>query len=399
MTETWWHELLQFVIHLLTHPLLYWSFIFIFLTGYFRMKRERINFGVKIFPIFSESKHTWKLSILFGIILSIIFLAIGFVFTYEFILLLAIVTIILTLTFRTSLLSPSYTIGLSLICVALAPSLLKYQSYLAVDVFSDVYFSMVAIVLGLFLALEAFFVSRVTRNEVFPTLVKSERGVWIGQHQLKKATVIPFFALIPGGGIIPFAEYWPHFSLGAETYTFVIIPFLLGFNFTVRNGAIEKSANRIGRHISLLSLLVILIAIASLWESRLGLIAAVIAILGREIIAYKFKQYDKAEVASFNKLDDGLKVLAIIEGTPADKLGILVGETITKVNDIELSHANDFYKELRSSGAAFKLEVIDDNGEIRFIKHARFEHNHHSLGIIFTDQPRRLHLKESKSHS
>ncbi|HLQ72705.1 MAG TPA: PDZ domain-containing protein [Bacillota bacterium] len=383
-------EILKVIINIFLQPLLYWSIICLFLTSYFRMKRERLHFGVKIFPSFAESKGTWKVSIIFGMIYSILFLSIGFVFTYELTILLAIVTVILSITGRTSLLSPSYTIGITFLLIVISPVVLQEQSSVDPHLFATISLPMISLLIGLFLVVEAFFVSRVKRTDVYPNLSKSNRGVWIGKHDIKKATVIPFIGLIPGDLISPFANYWPHFSMGEETYTFIVIPLLLGFNFSVQSQSIERATAYLGKKLLLLASFTLVIALGSLYEERLAFVAVIVAIIGREYITYIFKQLDKSHIASFNKLNQGLKVLAVMPESSADRLGILVGESITKVNDVRINHPDEFYEQLRQSGASFKLEVIDDNDEIRFIQHARFENDHHSLGIIFTQEPRRI---------
>ena len=113
LIEAWLTEGVKALGKLFLQPLLYWSIILIVISGYQRIKRERINFGYKIFDVFYEWKHTWRFSLVFGLIISMITLGIGVVFTYETIVLLSIVVILLSMTGKFHLLSPSYTIGLT----------------------------------------------------------------------------------------------------------------------------------------------------------------------------------------------------------------------------------------------------------------------------------------------
>jgi len=80
----------------------------------------------------------------------------------------------------------------------------------------------------------------------------------------------------------------------------------------------------------------------------------------------------------------------MIPDSPADRLGILVGETILKVNGVVVTNSTEFYGALQASGAYFKLDVIDENGEVRFINSAFFEEDHYELGIIFAEKPHQL---------
>lgn len=387
MEVAWLMELLKACGKLFLNPLFYWSIILVSITSYWRIKRERYNFGTKVLDPFTEWKNTWVLSFIIGLFFSLLFLGIGFVFTKELILLLSIVIILLSVTFRTTLLSPSYTIGITFLLVLILPSLLKQQTYLSANLFMNVNLTSLAILLGLFLFVEAILISRMKRNETFPGLSVSSRGVWIGEHHLKKMSVIPFFILVPTGIIAPFADYWPYFSLGENTYSLLLVPFILGFDFTVRGGFIEEVANKLAKSITILAITITLLSIGSIYVSWLSTIAIITAIIGREYITYKHRIKDKENVAYFNKLDQGLKVLAVIPGTPADRLDILVGETITKVNGIEVNNTDSFYEALQKTGAFFKLDIIDDAGEVRFVQNAFYEQDHHKLGLIFTAKP------------
>src|SRR5690625_1388212 len=91
------------------------------ITGHKRIQKERSYFGFKIFNLFSEWKRTWIISITAGLFISLLTLGVGFVFSYETILLLSVVTILLSMNFRCTMLSPSYTIGITYLLLLLAP--------------------------------------------------------------------------------------------------------------------------------------------------------------------------------------------------------------------------------------------------------------------------------------
>src|SRR5690625_8039928 len=105
MIESWLIEFAKAVGKFFLNPLLYWSFILVILSGYQRVKRERANFGTKILDIFSEWKHTWKTAVSSGLFISVITIGSGMVFSYETIMLLSVVVILLSLTLRFTILS------------------------------------------------------------------------------------------------------------------------------------------------------------------------------------------------------------------------------------------------------------------------------------------------------
>src|SRR5690625_6788197 len=103
--EAWLIECANAVGKFFLNSLLYWSFILMILSGYQRIKRERTNFGTKIFDIFSEWKHTWKTAVLSGLFISVITIGSGMVFSYGTIMLLSIIVIFLSLSLRFKMLS------------------------------------------------------------------------------------------------------------------------------------------------------------------------------------------------------------------------------------------------------------------------------------------------------
>ncbi|MGP4105560.1 PDZ domain-containing protein [Virgibacillus sp. L01] len=384
MAEDWFIELAKGIGRIFLNPLLYWTIVLILLAGYIRIHRERINFGFKLFDVFSECKNTWVLSILSGLFISIVFVGAGMIFSYETILLLGIVTIALSITARFTMLSASYTIGITYLILLLLPFLLENQNAVNKELFSNTNFIGLSFLLAIFLTVESLLLKRNTRNTTFPDLERGRRGVWTGVHHVKKLSVIPFFVVIPSGLITPIVPFWPYFGMNGETYSLLLVPFLLGFDHIVKGSIPEKAALQIGRSILILSLFVLLLAVGSIYVGWLSLVAVVLAILGREYISYKHRQSDKEKPNYFNKNERGLKVLAIIPGTPADRLGILAGETIVKVNRKKINTMDEFYYGLQESGAYFKLEIIGDNGEIRYVQSALYEEDHHELGIITT---------------
>lgn len=390
LTEAWLIEIAKGIGKIFLNPLLYWSFLFVFLVGYKRIKKERVNFGIKVFDIFSEWKGTWMVSLIFGIIISLTTIGVGIVFSYETILLLCVAVILLSLLFKFTLLSASYTVGITYLLLLLLPFLLQNQSYVEVDLFSKTNFTGLAILLGIFLIAESILLMRVKRNESFPGLVVGNRGAWVGQHRVKKLSMIPFFALVPAGMVTPIAPFWPYFSIGETSYSLILVPFVIGFEFIVRGSLPKSAATRLAKATAYLGVIVLLVAIGSIYLFWLSLVSVLIAILGREYIRYRHKVNDRNGLAYFHQLNKGLKILGIIPGSPADRLHVLTGETISKINGKSIKSEDEFYLALQGSGSYFKLEILDDAGELRFLRSAFYEGEHHELGFLFTTEPYRI---------
>ncbi|MFD1361668.1 PDZ domain-containing protein [Lentibacillus salinarum] len=389
MAEVWFVELANGIGRFFLNPLVYWAILLVIVAGYKRIKKERKRFGLKVFDMFAEWRHTWLISVIFGLLLSIVTIGAGIVFSVEAIILLASVTILLSLSLRFTLLSPSYTIGITFLLIFMAPFVLAYQSALDPGLFESANFTGFSLLLAILLSAEAFLLKRPSRDDTFPDLESGHRGLMIGVHHLKKMTLIPFFILIPTGSITSMAPFWPYFSVNGETYSLMLIPFVVGFDHIVRSELPEKAAARLAKSIHILSLFVLFLAIGSLYIGWLSLAAVVIAIIGREFVSYRHRMADRKMTPFFHRHERGIRVLAVIPGSPADRLGISAGEVISTVNGRKINDMDAFYNALQEGGAFFKLGIIGDNSEVRFVQSALYEADHHELGVITISKPYR----------
>lgn len=392
MAEAWSLELIKGIGKIFLNPLTYWIIIFLVLAGLKRTRRERINFGSKISDVFSECKGTWLISLVAGLLISAICVGVGLVFNYETLAILCIVTLLLSITLRFTMLSPSYTIGFTLFVLLFMPTVVANQSYFNTNLFNEINFAGVAILIGLFLFVEARVTYGVRKNQSFPDLELSSRGKWFGFHHIKKLSIIPFFTLVPSGMITPFAAYWPSVSLDGEPYGLILFPFIVGFDHTVKSVIPEAAARKLGKRIYLLGTVVLSIAIGSIYIWSLSIVAAAVAIIGREFITYRHRKVEQTKQPIFSRKQRGLSIIAIKPNTPAERLDINIGETISKVNGQMVQDVEEFYYYLQKSGAFFKLEVLDLAGEVRLIQSALYQNDHHELGLVFVKE--RYHSSE-----
>ncbi|WP_226037156.1 PDZ domain-containing protein [Aquibacillus saliphilus] len=393
--EDWLIEIAKGIGKLFLNPLLYWFAILTLLASRKRIKRERLSFGTKIFNAFTETKHTWTLSLTSGILLSIMAVGLGFMFNYAVILLLITVMFLFSLTMKFTWLSAAYTFGFTYLLLLVIPTVLNgiVPVYL-IEQIQNVNFVSFTVLLGLFIIIEAIMMLRVKRSETFPELIKGNRGKWIGQHRIKKIAIIPFFTLIPSGAILPFTDWWPFFSIGGESYGLLVLPLMVGFDHVARGSTAIKSVRRLGQSILILGLLTLGLAVSGFYLPIMTIVAVTVGIIGRELISYRFRHKDQQMLPFFSPDQTGLLILGIIPGTPADQLGVMVGEKIIKVNGQRVSSEQEFYEALQSSSAFCKLDIRDDRGEIRFVQRAMYQGEHYELGIVFTKEQNHTSKKD-----
>lgn len=373
------------IIRLLLNPLLYWFVLLTFFASYTRVNKERKQFGRKIYPLFDEWYGQRLKGLIFGLAISAVMIVLGVILHPIFLLGITILTVLFSLNKRFVWLSSAYTFGFTAIVLLFLP----YYHELLPSIFSEEItqtdWIIFTTLMGLLLLFESHMVSSVSADQTFPELSTSSRGKLIGQHRLKKITLIPLLMIWPVGSLTSVFSWWPVFEWGGEPFGLIIFPLLIGVEFTVRGGVPTNVAKRFSELPLLLGLIVILLSLFSYYFPFLSLVSILVAIIGREWLAYRLRAKDKDELPYFNPIEKGLKVLATLPGSPAVELGLTVGDTITKVNGQPISNPTEFYYALQSNRTFCKLDVIDDRGEIRFTQRSFYQGEHHELGIIFVE--------------
>ncbi|RWZ55056.1 PDZ domain-containing protein [Halobacillus fulvus] len=382
--EIWLNESLEGIGRMFTYPFLYIALLMIWFASRARIKQERKQFGMRLFPVFSEWKGTWRVSLIGGLFASLLAVAGGLVMTVPLLLGLAVLLLVLSVFKNFTRISAAYTIGIAGLFLFALPYLNgNFQWMEKAEVVAP---PVLAILLSLMLFVEAFVLLRTSPDQTFPERSKGSRGMWIGQHRSKKMIVIPFFTLLPGGAIEPFAEWWPLLSVGGESYGLILIPFVTGFEWVVKGQTPEKAGKAIGRHTFLLAGLVFAVAIASIFWSSLVVAAFLISLIGREWIYIRHRLREEGS-PFFSSTNSGLRILGIIPGSPAAQLELIPGDTIERVNGRPTRTEQQFYEALQANGGFNKLEVRDETGEKRYVQRAMYEGEHHEMGIVFVEPP------------
>ncbi|WP_173915632.1 S1C family serine protease [Halobacillus sp. Marseille-Q1614] len=386
--DIWLSEEGAAVLRFFTSPLLYWAILLLFIVSIRRMKQERRSFGTRVYDIFTEGRSTWKISILGGVLLSLLFVVSGMVLTQEFLWLLAAITILLSLPFNLKGLSPAYTVGISILLVSLL-TFLPQSSLGGVELspLTGLSSASLAILLSLMLVIEGILLVQTSSRRTFPERTLGKRGMTVGQHRVKKMAVIPVVTLFPSGMIEPFAQWWPVFDVAGSSFGLIGFPFLLGYEFVVKGQSPKLASINIGRQTILLAVISLLVATSGFFLPVLSLAAVGISIIGRFVI-YMMQRSRDEEKAYFTEDHRGLRVLGTIPNSPADEMNLLPGELIVQVNGASVSTVREFYEALQRNRALTKMEVRDFRGENRFLQRAAYEGEHHELGVIFVQEVR-----------
>ena len=395
MVETWLVELLKGTGRFFLHPVLYYLVFLVGVLGVMRVKRERKNFHIRAEDAYFELRQLFPLGMVIGLVLSIVTIAAGIAVPFAAILLIAVFTLLWSLTTNIRLISPAYTIGAAFFAIIIIA-----QNNWSVPLFSQtfssvgdkVYPSMV-VILGLLLLAEGILIFKNASKGSSPKLAKSKRGQVVGVHEVKRLWMVPLFLLIPGNALhLPF-DWWPVFHLGTKEYSLIFVPFAIGFHQQIK-GMLPKVAIELhGRWVIILGALISLLSLLGYWYPLISIVVAALAVIGRELLALFAYLKDDSMASYFSKKNNGVIIIGVIPESPADKMGLQVGEIISKANGVVVRDEQTFYEALQKNRAHCKLEVFDTKGEIRFVQRALYEGDHHELGVLFVQDERKYDEK------
>lgn len=382
--EVWGLEWLKALGTFWLQPLLYYAIIFAWFIGWRRVQRERRDFHTRVYRSSLELRALIRSRSWLAIVFSIVTVGVGLVIPNDTLVFWTIVTIVCSFMMQPRLLSAAYIGSIVIFTISFfaqtewaKPFFDRFFPHM-----TETNVTAVALLIGLLLFIEMWLVYREGAELSSPQLVTSKRGLTIGEQVVQRLWLVPLIIPVPGDGVQSFAAWWPIIS-GGETYSLVLVPFLLGFSQRVQTGMpiylVKWTAKRIGWLASVVSLL----AIGSYWLKPLAIVSAVVAILWREWIALSAKLYEQKRPPYFTKRANGLVILGVLPDTPAHKMALSIGEVIVKVNGIPVVTEDEFYAALQKNRAFCKLEVLNESGEVHFAQTALFEGEHHELGLLF----------------
>lgn len=389
--QAWLLELLKGTGKLFLHPVFYYLVFLSGVLGVIRVKRERKNFHVRAFDAYFELRQLFPLGIVAGFVLSIITVAVGIAVPFAAILFIAAFTVLLSLTTNIRLMSPAYTVGAAFFAIILMAEKnwsvpLIPEAYQSLD---EKIYPSVVVVLALLLIAEGFLIIKNAGKGTSPKIVKSRRGQSVGAHEVRRFWMLPMFLLIPGDALTPSFEWWPVLPVGEESYSLILVPFAVGIHHQIQGMLPKQSLQLVGRRVIILGVFTAMLSVVGYWYPIVSIVVAALAIIGREAISLMLRLKDDNLPFYFSKKNNGLMIIGVIPESPADKLGLQVGELVSKVNGVAVRDEQVYYEALQKNRAHCKLEILDTNGEIRFVQRALYEGDHHELGILFVQDERK----------
>lgn len=219
-----------------------------------------------------------------------------------------------------------------------------------------------------------------------PLFLEGKRGKLVGGYMLQGFWPVPLLMLVPaaGSGVSSSALPWtPLFGADwTQGWSFVALPMIIGFTEMTRSLLPREKAKHAAKGLLLYSICLAGAAILAWWQPMLLPLAAIASLLLHEAIIWRSRSVEAAQSPLYVHDSRGLRILGIVPGTPAAAMGLITGEVLYKVNGMHVRTKEDLYEALVHNSAFCKLEVLNLDGELKFVQRARFAGEHHQLGVI-----------------
>lgn len=377
-------ELLKGIGFFFLHPLFYILLLFSLFLGYKRVQRERRDFHTRVYDVVDDLFVPLIPGLITGLLISIITIVIGIVIPLGVIVLFTIVYVALLLPGQARFLSPAYSGGVTLLIALILPDF--KTGIVMIDRWiteiHSVHLGGLAFLISCLLIAEGILIIKNGSKKTSPLILKSKRGKLVGAHEAQRMWILPIFLLLPVGPIFSM-QYWPFINFDISQFGIIVVPFAIGFQQVIRSTLPIHAIINNGKRVLLIGIIVLALSAISMYFPIVIPIVAIAAIGGRETVAALLKLKEEKETNMYTERKNGLVILGVIPHSPAAKMAVKVGEVVTKVNGVRVTTSQQVYEALQLNSAFCKLEIIDENAEIRFAQTALYDGEHHQVGLLF----------------
>lgn len=383
-------ELGRGFIGILLTPFFYLAILLIYLQYRRQVSLERRLFGIRVTSAEQQTIRSVLYGVLGGIAASLLMAGLGIVLNptdFIYVWVLAVVLAIFNVRFICFAYAGGILSAISLVLQSL-PEFSVAWPWLG-SIYTDLRELSISHLLALVAVLhliEAFLVAMHGKYGASPVVVLGKRGRLIGGFILQKFWAIPLAAVVVTGTAGFDAPHWWLLLPAASFQGLQVLPVpaVLGYSAVALARHPAEKAARSAKWLAVYAAILLALSIGGSYVNWLLWIAAVFSPLAHELLIWWETTDEKIRQPRFIKPLQGVRILAILPDSPAASMELHPGEIISKVNGAPVNSPFDLHFAINQNPAFIKIEVIDEQGEIRFVGKPRFSGEHHSLGIILT---------------
>lgn len=379
-------EVLTAIGRFFINPLVYIAIVALILLGYGRVKRERKDFNIRILPGLTELGVGLRFFV-GSLVASAVVLAVGLVVPTQFLILYLLVAVVMLVTTVFHFMSPVW-----LFFVTAAILVVMGHFDVSFDVFGlgtvtgvaldEPLLVNIVLLVGVLLILESRFIKASGEKLASPMLEKTKRGLTVVAYKSKGLRIYPLFLFVPGDAVRVVSEHWPVFAFGELSFSIVLFPFVIGYQLVTRKTLPQYYFEKESRAVGLLGQIVIILGLVGYFYPVASIVTLAIAVVIRFIITWVTSAEERKDLYAVTPQERGVMVAGVLPDSPAEKMGLRVGEVIVRVNGREVGTEKELYEALQVNAAHCKLEVYDHQREIRLTQHVVHNEDNHKIGVL-----------------
>lgn len=370
-------------------PFFYVAILLVYLQYRRQVALERQLFGVRVTAAESQTIRSIGFGILGGILTTLLTSALGVVLNPTDFLYVWILAVILVF-FNVRFICFAYSGGILSFVALILKTLPEYPiswSLLA-NIYTDLRALSIPHLLSLVAILhliEALLVALQGGAGAAPVFLQSKRGRLIGGFFLQKFWILPLAAVVVtgGAGLQPPA-WWTILPIaGLQGLQVMPIPAVLGYSGVALSRHPMEKAARTAKYLAIYAVLLLAMSIiGAKYAPPILWLAALFAPIAHELLIKWEMEDEKLRQPLFVNPLQGIRILSVLPGSPAESMELRSGDTIVKANGVPVNTPFDLHFAFNQNPAFIKLEVVDEQGEIRFVGKPRFTGESHNLGLI-----------------
>jgi hypothetical protein len=390
------HIFAKALLQLLTQPFYYIGILFVILHYRRQMALERKLFSTRMHGMAGETLRTVLAGGAAGIAVSLVMAFVGTALTLDALLWVWGVSLLLMLV-HVRFLCLAYSAGV----IGLLQWLFGWFPDWPNETLGMIFNSLANVDVPSLLALaavlhlaEAALIRLDGGRMASPLFLEGKRGKLIGGYHMQNYWPVPLLLLVPAAAAAPDLPWTP--LTGGDAWnagwTVAAFPAMIGFAELATARLPREKALKTSRRLGIYGIVGLALAVLSAYWPVFTVIAALAVLLLHELIVQLSRLEETRHSPLFVHDRTGLRVLAVIPGTPAHELGIRPGEVIRRINGETVLTKEELHRAMRANSAFCKLEVADRQGELRFLQRAVFDGEHHQLGIVLAPDDQAKHF-------
>jgi len=395
---------------LLLNPFIYVVILMIILQYRRIVTNERNMYSVRINSVAEQTLLSIGYGILGGLFASALLLTIGVVLNpYDMVYVWVVAILVALINIR--YLCFSYATG---ILGVLAFITMIWPQGAELPLFGDLWSGLANLNVPVIIALvailhltEALLIWVHGDKKASPVYINSKRGQLVGGFSMQKFWFVPLFIIVAidpatiggvteavdGEGVIYFPEWWPLLPISQISgllLGMLPIPAVLGYGDIAISRTPRQKSKQTAFYLAIYSVVLLVLALISTYSLWLLLLASLFCAVAHESIIIIGQRKEFLETPLYSKPLKGVRILHVIANSTAAKLGLEAGEVIVKVNGFPIYNHLELHSAL-SLQPYVKLEVINNEGELKFVNTPLYHGEHHSLGVILVPDERTRH--------